>query len=84
MPDPYPHIDERRYVYIGRDIAEDWTVHPQERVCDAVLRPDGCVIRGKNRNQLIRWSDTKEYTIVNGRALRLRKKYYANQETAND
>lgn len=76
---PYwPHVDfeEERYVYLGG--IWDALYDPRRRgaVCDAVLRGDGSgrVLRGRNRNQAARFSNS-DIEIVPGARLRLKDKY---------
>ena len=69
-------IDERRYIYLG----DTWDeVYDPERCgvpVDAVLRSDGSgrVLRGRNRNQAVRFPNG-DIEIVPGARLRLKKKH---------
>lgn len=69
-------FDEDRYVYLG----DTWDhLHDPDRceiVCDAVLRGDGSgrVLRGRNRNQAVRFPNG-DIEIVPGARLRLKEKY---------
>ena len=76
--DPFANcgIDPKRYVYLG----DRWDeMHDPGRcgaVVDAVLRSDGSgrVLRGRNRNQAVRFPDGS-IEIVPGARLRLREKH---------
>jgi len=73
---PNVQFDEERYVYLG----DTWDrLFDPERcgaVCDAVLRGDGSgrVLRGRNRNQAVRFPNG-DIEIVPGARLRLKEKY---------
>jgi hypothetical protein len=64
-------VDEERYIYLGD--AWDETYDPQRcgAVVDAVLRSDGSgrVLRGRNRNQAVRFPNG-DIEIVPGARLR--------------
>ena len=59
-----------RYIYLGDRLTRS-DLHGQP--CDPVLRKDGRVVRGRNRNQLVRFADGMA-CVVAGRRLRLRSK----------
>ena len=63
-----------RYIYLGDKIGRFYGCTERDgQPCDPVLRPDGRVIRGRNRNQLVQWADGT-HDVVPGRYLRLKKK----------
>jgi hypothetical protein len=78
---PYA-FDDARYIYLG----DAWdAVYAPERcgvVVDAVLRgpDDGRVVRGRNRNQLVRFPDGS-LEVVPGARLRLKEKYMSTDDT---
>lgn len=74
-------FDEDRYVYLG----DTWDkLYDPERCgapCDAVPRGDGSgrVLRGRNRNQAVRFPNG-DIEIVPGARLRLEGKYEAGSD----
>jgi len=56
---------ERRYTYRGDRLTD---VKYKDKVCQAVLRPDGKCIRGKNGNMLVSFGNKK--VVIVARLLR--------------
>lgn len=56
-----------RYVYLGDKLTDPRLVN---QPCDPILRADGKVLRGRNRNAAVRFADGTE-AVVLGRHLRL-------------
>jgi hypothetical protein len=74
----WAHIefDNHRYVYLGDTFDELYDPKRSGVTCDAVLRGDGSgrVLRGRNRNQAVRFPNG-DIEIVPGARLRLKEKY---------
>jgi hypothetical protein len=69
-------FDEERYIYLGDTWDQLYDSERCGKVCDAVLRGDGSgrVLRGRNRNQAVRFP-SGDIEIVPGARLRLKDKY---------
>lgn len=57
--------ETRQYIYLGDKLTDPAL---KGKICTAVLRPDGKVIRGRNRNHLVMFGKRK--VVVLGRRLR--------------
>jgi len=73
-------IDEKRYIYLGDTWDEMYDPGRCGVPVDAVLRSDGSgrVLRGRNRNQAVRFPNG-DIEIVPGARLRLKEKYESTE-----
>lgn len=78
----WPHVefDEERYVYLGDTWDERYDPGRCGVPCDAVLRGDGSgrVLRGRNRNQAVRFPNG-DIEIVPGARLRRAETYESGE-----